>query len=196
MAITQGKLTYDAEGTEGGRFHSRKLSVPSSSSGLTIGRGFDMEEKTCSQIETHMKESGVDGDHAKVLSKAAGLKGNGAKEFITANNLEDFEITMETQEKLFKVIYGEMSKDVRRICDKSDCVAVYGAVDWDNLDTKIKDVLVDLRYRGDYSPKSRKLIQKLVANNDLEEFKKILSDRTHWEHVPQDRFNRRVKFLD
>ena len=38
----EGKVTFNSEGTEGGFFHSRKLHVPTASSGLTLGRGYDM----------------------------------------------------------------------------------------------------------------------------------------------------------
>ena len=61
-----------------------------------------------------------------------------------------------------------MSKDVQRICDKSDCVKIYGQVDWAELNDVIKAVIIDFRYRGDYTPSSRKLIQKIVADNNIE----------------------------
>lgn len=46
----EGTITFDSEGTEGGLFHSRKLHVPTFSSGLTIGRGYDMRFKTAMKI--------------------------------------------------------------------------------------------------------------------------------------------------
>lgn len=195
MAITQGQLTYDAEGNEGGPYHSRVLHVPSGSSGLTIGRGYDMKEKSASQIETDLVNAGVEADVAALISTASGLSGDGAKAFIDDNDLAEFEISMAAQESLFEVIYAAITKDVRRICDKADCVAAYGAVDWDGLDEKIKDVMIDLRYRGDYTPASRKRIQKLVSRNDLEAFTEDLVNRDAWNQVPQDRFDRRAALL-
>ena len=100
MEITQGQLTYDAEGNEGGPFHSRVLSVPSDSSGLTIGRGYDMKEKTSSGIEANLADAGVDQADAALLAQAAGLSGAAAKAFIEDNNLGSFEISMEVQEIL------------------------------------------------------------------------------------------------
>ncbi|MFT4923984.1 MAG: hypothetical protein ACI8WB_000062 [Phenylobacterium sp.] len=195
MAITQGQLTYDAEGMEGGPFHSRKLHVPSGSSGLTIGRGYDMKEKSSAKIAGDLSKADVAENAAILLSQAAGLFGDAAKQFIAEHDLAEFEISMHSQEVLFHATYEEMVKDVRRICDKPDCVAAYGAVDWDELDIKIKDVMVDLRYRGDYTPRSRKRIQSLVANNDVGVFTEALLDRDFWLQVPQDRFNRRAAFL-
>ena len=195
MAITKGLLTYEAEGMEGGPYHSRKLHVPSNSSGLTIGRGYDMKEKTSETIEADLTEAGVENGDAKLLAGAAKLSGDLAKQFIVNNNLQDFEISMDTQEILFNASYEKMSADVKRICNKADCVKIYGKVEWDELNVAIKEVLVDLRYRGDYTPASRKLIQKMVADNDLESFTRTLSNRELWSRVPQDRFDRRAKFL-
>ncbi|CAM2063984.1 hypothetical protein SCOR_01375 [Sulfidibacter corallicola] len=196
MAITRGLLTYEAEGMEGGPYHSRKLHVPSASSGLTIGRGYDMKEKQSSKIEGDLIEAKVPEPMAQTLARASGLAGQKAKDFIVGNQLEDFEISMESQEILFNLIYDELSKDVQRICNKPDCVAKYGPVDWTNLHPKIKDVLVDLRFRGDYTPKSRLLIQKIVSDNHLERFTASLTDQEAWRQVPPDRFQRRVDFLN
>jgi hypothetical protein len=44
LAPSTGLLTWGAEGTEGGRFHSRVLQFPPGASGLTLGRGYDMKE--------------------------------------------------------------------------------------------------------------------------------------------------------
>ena len=194
MTITKGLLTFDAEGMEGGVFHSRKLHVPSDSSGLTIGRGYDMKEKSSQKIETDLNLAGVANRRAIILGRASKLSGNQARQFIVDQSLEEFEISIETQEKLFNISYNEMSADVQRICNKPDCIKAYGEVNWNNLNAAIKEVIVDLRYRGDYTPASRKLIQKMVAKNDIEQFILTLSNRELWGQVPEDRFNRRVNF--
>ena len=190
-----GKLTYDAEGMEGGRYHSRILHVPADTSGVSLGRGYDFKEKSSIKIKNDLVQAGVAPDVAETLSQASGLYGDLARTFITNLQLSDFEISMETQNKLFTIIYAELSADVQRICNKTDCVAAYGSVDWDNLNPKIKEVIIDLRYRGDYIPKSRKLLQSYVANNDLPSFSHIIKQREHWEQVPLDRFNRRAQYL-
>ena len=50
---TRGIVTYDSEGVEspGSLFHSRVLHVPSNTSGVTIGRGYDMKLKDRAKIE-------------------------------------------------------------------------------------------------------------------------------------------------
>lgn len=88
----RGGLTFDAEGTEGGKYHSRVLHVPGPSSGLTIGRGYDMGSKSAGEITTDLVAAGVELAMAKKLSGAATLRGENAKKFIKDNSLESFEI--------------------------------------------------------------------------------------------------------
>jgi Trm5-related predicted tRNA methylase len=190
-----GSLTFDAEGQEGGPFHSRTLHVPTMSSGLTIGRGYDCKRKTSAKIEADLRFSGIDKAKSALIAKSAGLAGLAAKKFIASNKLESFEITHQQQLKLFELVYQEELLETKRLCTKADVQAKYGKCDWDNLHPAIREVLVDLKFRGDYTPKSRAIIQKHVSNNDLDAFAKALSDKKHWLTVPPDRFNRRVKHL-
>lgn len=214
MAVLQpnkGKLTFETEGTEGGRYHSRVLAVPSATSGLTIGRGYDMKEKPASKILKDLTRVGVDTETAKILSKATGLYGESARTFIknhsagSKENLKNkntpdlatFEITQQQQVDLFNISYQEEEAETKRICNKSDVTAVYGICDWDLLDSGIKEVLVDMKFRGDYTGRTRKLIQKAVVDNDVDAFFKVLSDTDVWEalNVPADRIKRRIAFL-
>jgi hypothetical protein len=68
--------------------------------------------------------------------------------------------------------------------------------EWGTLHAAIKDIAIDLKFRGDYTSASRKKIQKSIADNDMVEFKKQIKNQTNWPDVPSDRFNRRVKFID
>ena len=58
------------------------------------------------------------------------------------------------------------------------------------------DLLIDLKYRGDYTPDSRVLVQPLASRNDLAGLAQVMKQRTNWPNVPKDRFERRVAFLD
>ncbi|MEX2642221.1 MAG: hypothetical protein WD270_02125, partial [Acetobacterales bacterium] len=83
-----GRLTFDAEGQEGGPWHSRRLHVPSASSGLTVGRGYDMKRRSREMVRDDLREAGVDPAVAALLSQAAGMQGERAEEFIEENDLE------------------------------------------------------------------------------------------------------------
>ena len=122
---TKGNLTYDMEGNEGGKYHSRVFHVPSNSSGLTIGRGYDMKMRTEESIEDDLLNAGLDDYDAEVISQAAGLKGKKARDFIKNNNLKDFEITIEQQVNLFNIEYARQETDTKRLVTKAFVVRAY-----------------------------------------------------------------------
>ncbi|WP_086929441.1 hypothetical protein [Agarilytica rhodophyticola] len=190
-----GQVTWDSEGTEGGRFHSRKLHVPSSASGLTIGRGYDLRRKTQNTIQADMTKAAIDSEIINILKEAAGLSGATATQFIIDNDLLDFQISNTAQKALFKISYDFEASEVKRISEKADVVKIYGKTDWHKLNNKIRDIAVDLKFRGDYTPLARRKIQKSIADNNLLDFKKEIIDQKNWPDVPADRFSRRVKFL-
>lgn len=114
------------------------------------------------------------------------------------NNLQNNVITREQQKKLFQISYNRISADAKRLATKSDVQRMYGRTDWGRLNSKIKDVVVDLRYRGDYTAAARRKIQKAIVKNDLRSFKKLMSDEDFWVKkmkVPKDRFQRRKDAL-
>lgn len=192
----KGGLTFDAEGQEGGRYHSRHYHVPSSGSGLTIGRGYDMKMRSKSEIRDDLIEAGVEPGAAALISQAAGMKGDQAEEFIEENGLEAAEISIEQQTALFNIEYARKEADTRRLATKADVTDAYGATNWEQLDATIKEVLIDLRFRGDYTPTSRRFIQKCVADNDLGAFAREIGDQANWPNVPEDRFQRRKAICD
>jgi hypothetical protein len=192
----KGAVTWDSEGTEGGKFHSRKLHVPTEESGLTLGRGYDMKSRTAAGVLIDLIRAGLPRADAEKISKGAGLRGKAAKRFVVDNRLEDFEITPAAQKRLFEIAYDAEAAEAKRIATKEDVRAKYGATDWGKLDPAIQEILVDLKFRGDYTPAARTRIQKYVAANDLESFAKQLADETLWAKVPPDRFKRRKKFLE
>ena len=192
-----GKVTFESEGSERGPYHSRILHVPTLTSGLTLGRGYDMKMKSSFKINQELLAAGLKLADAKKLSIASGLSGNAAKTFIKTHKLEKFEITQQQQVNLFNISYKEEEAEAKRLCTKEDVVGKYGKCDWTKLDSGIKQILVDLKFRGDYTGVTRKFLQKHVVANDTKAFLKILSDRAKWvsQRVPSDRFQRRVTFF-
>lgn len=190
-----GLLTWNAEGNEGGPYHSRKLHVPSESSGVTVGRGYDLRRKKSALIRKDLAAAGLKPDVISKLASAVGLKGKQAKQFILDNDLVDYQVTVDAQRKLFKISYDFEASEVKRICTKADVVKKYGNTDWDELGIIIKEITIDLKFRGDYTPAAREYLQETIANNDLDSFKRVITNRSLWANVPRDRFNMRVKYV-
>lgn len=195
VAPDKGRVTWDSEGTEGGRYHSRKPTVPGDWSGVTIGRGYDMAAKLPAKIIRDLTSAGVPRATAEKLSGAAGLTGDDARDFLKEHKLGEVEITLAAQKALFEITYRDEAREARRVAGTVAVVERYGACDWDTLDPAIEQMLVDLKFRGDYTGRARALIQDAVVNNDLEAFAKPLLDKANWPNVPKDRFDRRARFL-
>lgn len=191
---TEGVLTWDAEGNEGGYYHSRVFHVPSASSGLTIGRGYDMKFRSSASIVSDLTTAGIELAKANVIGGAGGKKGKVAEQFVYQHDLLDFEITASQQLALFKKTYQEYLDDVKRISGKADTVEAYGEIDWSKVPQVVQDLMVDLHYRGDYTPAARRLIQKYVADSEFGKFKTAIQNQDNWSSVPAVRFKRRSDY--
>ena len=99
-----GQLTYNQEIGP----NSTKPHHPTPTSGVTIGLGYDMKEKTPQQIMNDLMDVGVEEDKAQTLSEAAGLSGKEATAFTKKN--KSLAITDEQQNKLFTKIFAQSIK--------------------------------------------------------------------------------------
>lgn len=195
--VDLGQLTFDQEGKEGGFYHSRKIHWPGSVSGVTIGRGYDMKTKSYETILKTLTDSNVENEIAEKIAKASNLKNDDARNFVIENKDKIGNITLLQQKKLFIITYEKYIDDVKRICNKPDVIEKYkGKVDFSKLNIKIFNILVDLHYRGDYTPDIRESIQKHIINNDIINFKKEIENKSIWPNVPLERFNARIKYLE
>jgi LysM repeat protein len=199
LQVDAGQLTFDAEGNDNSnsRYFSRRPHVPSGASGVTIGRGYDVRLRFEQEVIDDLREVGLGTATARRLAAGAGLVGDVAKAFIKDNGLKDQTITSRQQKDLFDAVYSELGADVLRICTKADVVAKYGRTDWQALDPRLRDVVIDLRYRGDYHPRSRQEVQPILAANDVEAMAALMGKRSYWERfgVPRDRYRRRRDYL-
>lgn len=193
--ITWGRLTWDAEGEEGGSWHSRIPHVPSPNSGLTIGRGYDLGRRSYSVIAHELIVSGVDSPTVQLLVPAAGLIGAAAQDYCELLRQQEIEITPEAQLRLFFLVYPQYVDLVRRISAKADVVELYGETNWAETHQAIKDVIVDLAFRGDYTPRTRKFVQWPMAANSVDELYAQIGDSGRWPGVPSRRQLMRLQHL-
>lgn len=92
---------------------SNVLHWPGEGSGVTLGPGYDMKERTETEIINHMIAIGVNTNRAKQIAKAARLVGADAKQFCITNKkiviLDD-----SVEFKLLKLIVPRYENEVRK----------------------------------------------------------------------------------
>jgi len=195
LRVSFGQTTFDAEGQEArGRFFSRVMHWPGGSSGVTIGRGYDMGQRTRLQVIAELRHAGMSADDATFFGDAAGLRGEAAAQFVRMRMVESPVLTIPTQRTLFEEITSrETVADIQRIMTKPDVVAKYGSVAWEELSDYAREVVFDLRYRGDYTPTTREALQPLLVSGDDEGLKDLMNDTAYWTRckVPAQRIRDR-----
>lgn len=205
LTVPKGQLTFDAEGNDNNDspYFSRHIHWPGGVSGITIGRGYDLGQQNDPSSDFDFIELSQPLNNWLVESKD--MSGLDAKNRYKSadSSISDYEITRKQQYDLFVITYNRLEADVKSICQKPNTIRVYHPNPnttpeqaWNDIPEKIKEVLVDLRYRGDYTPHARSLIQRHAYSGNLSSFGQVLSNRTQWSNVPQDRFLRRVRFYE
>ncbi|WP_234782795.1 hypothetical protein [Enterobacter hormaechei] len=205
LQVPKGQLTFDAEGNDidTSPWFSRKIHWPGGVSGVTIGRGYDLGQQASANAD--LVQNGVTDPFKSWLVGSQGLSGAGAQSrFNSASeDIRNSTITRKQQYDIFMISYQRLEDDVKRICQKPDTIRVYHSNPqatpeqaWSDIPEKIKEILVDLRYRGDYTPRARSLIQRYAYSGDLNSFGNVLSTRSNWQNVPEERFNQRVSFYE
>jgi hypothetical protein len=201
LKVGFGQRTFDAEGVEAlGQYFSRSITWPGgASSGVTIGRGYDMGFRSRAQIVRELTLSGVSQQDSNYLSQGAGLRGAAAAQFIRSNLGNAPILTLEAQQRLFDAVTTpEAINDIKRIFAKADTVAAYGPVDWDTLPTAAQELVFDLRYRGDYTPTTRRRIQPILANQEWSKLPELMNDTAYWSGlgVPHERIAARASIVE
>jgi hypothetical protein len=188
-------ITYRSEGSydPNSRFYVLIPHQPTLSSGVTIGLGYDLGFRKAHQVSSMFRQADIPWEVTQQYLPAVGLRGASARNFLSQKQLPS--LNPAQADRLFAIAYREAATDVQRICSKEDVVTTYGSTNWQALDPRIKELLVDLRYRGDYTPLSRKLIQRAVVLNDLPSLRRIMQNRNLWPHVPISRFFARQEIL-
>jgi hypothetical protein len=201
LKVPYGQLTFDVEGNdiEDGthplyRYFSRVAHWLGGVSGVTIGRGYDLGQRPTPAAD--LRAAGIQEPLLSWLMGAEGLKGEAARIYLNSApaNVCKQRITRK-QHDLFLPVYTYMKERVVEISSKKDTREVYGVLCWEETNWKIRDVVVDLIYRGDYTGATRRIIQKPFVDNYYLNFSRGVYNYNNWPGVPVDRFNRRVSYL-
>lgn len=190
--VKKGQVTYDAEGNdvESSKYFSRKVHWPGNTlSGVTIGRGYDMGNRTKVAVKHDMLKSGVEDKKATSLSEGAGLKGDKAKEFVANNKESITKITVANQVRMFDNIYPVYEARAKNNYIKWT-VNEKDKTEWDKLHQAIKDVLVDFVYQG-FTKGAKPM--KAGMKNDFDELIKYIDGSITMKRYEAGR--NRIKYL-
>ncbi|MCG6538942.1 hypothetical protein MCB86_02500 [Pseudomonas sp. KSR10] len=209
LKVPRGQLTFDVEGNDnpGSIYFSRVAHWPPvGNSGVTLGRGYDIGQQP--NVKADLESAGIEEPFLSWLVAGQGKTQVEACSYLSAapEELRKLTITRKQQHQLFLFTYHLMEADVKRISTASTTLNRYfptmsgrGEEAWNAIDEKIKDLMIDLRYRGDYKPATREKIQELCYKNDFPNLKQAMQDQAFWvstHNVPPDRFNRRKEYTN
>jgi hypothetical protein len=218
LKVEKGQVTFDAEGNnvEGNKYFSRVIHWPGTdASGVTIGRGYDMGNRSEASILEDMKAAGVSDDQASKIAAAHGKKGADAKQFVVDNKEGIGQISEEQQKKLFELVYAEYEGKAKNRASnwgsyaqlESDKDFMLTSEQYDALHPRIKELLVDFTYRGDYRSKGHAAYSKVnpILKEDVsgsEKMKKLKTLlETYRDGLPKGDFmitrtNARISLMD
>lgn len=199
LSVPHGQFTFDVEGNDipGHRHFSRVVHWPGGASGITIGRGYDLGQRT--NPAKDLVGAGIGEPLLSWLLNAIGLTGDKAQAYYSRapSVVRTHMITRKQQYELFINIYEFMRGEVFRISRQVRNVEEFGELKWELVDPRIQNIMIDLFYRGDYVIETRRFIQKPFVESDLESVRSALKDRSNWirRNVPAERFRQRVEYV-
>ncbi len=113
FVIKSGTLTIAAEGNDE---QTKYVHWPgNAASGVTLGKGYDCGNRRTDYIKVELEEAGFLEEKAELLSNAAGLKGDKAKEWVNKNKSEVGEIPKVVQYKLFSLEFQNQANSAKEI---------------------------------------------------------------------------------
>jgi len=200
LHVREGQITFDAEGhdyltvVEPFRPHrtpyfSRVLHWPGYSSGVTLGRGYDMGSRSRGEVYSTLRQAGLEEFKAVICSKAAGLKGHQAGQFVQVYGPMVGEISHQQQIRLFEIAY-RIKRDETERSYLRNTKNQHEAIPWHSLNQKIRDVLVDIYYQGTTEAESLCLS---AMDNDESKLIAHISANAHYMTFESSR--NRIRYL-
>lgn len=167
LLIQRGKLTMQGEGSDA---QTRYIHWPNTaSSGVTLGKGYDIGSRSAAQVIHELIAAGMPKVQAEKVAKGAGLKGNDAAAFVTANKSAVGEISREVQYNLLATMLDQYTEKARHTAtdttpdsDNRNAAGrekklglsrgslVLSSQQWNNLHPALVEFLTDLIYQGGY----------------------------------------------
>lgn len=186
--VTHGRFTYDNEGNDSGLWSSKVLHWPGGSSGVTIGRGYDMKHRTQAQVVRDLTNIGVDRQRAERIAQGASLTRNRARQFVRDNKNQVGEITTHQQIRLFNTTYREYEQTARQAYQRN-ASQEEGYTSWSNLSDSIKTIITDMVYHGAAYSET----YKSASRNSKEELINHIQQNNRGD---ENRHTKRINYLN
>jgi hypothetical protein len=191
--------TWKVEEDPHGVTASLNASHPSTSSGVTLGHGYDMKERSADRIEAELIAAGVDKKVAVAYRSAAGKSGKKADAWVN-KNASIAALTPAQEKQLFINEYQATTNAVIAETLAKPEIGADGGYKKDGTDLKldidlahlnpiILAFVVDLRFRGDLK-KAWPHIKDAVRENDLAKLQALVGDVAKHKKYFYDNFNR------
>jgi hypothetical protein len=194
LEVVRGQLTTLGEGNDAQTSHIHW--PPTASSGVTLGKGYDIGSRTSAQVIADLTAAGMGEGQATRIAAGAGLVGQAAGDFVARNSASIGTIPIEVQRRLLAsmlVAYTARARDVATNpeADASNTNARGREVragaapgtfrmtpaQWDALHPSMVEFLTDLIYQGGYYRYDRvaRVNAALLANqgNHLAQFRAV-----------------------
>ncbi|APR83023.1 EF hand domain protein [Minicystis rosea] len=169
--------------TEGGNLPVvLKVHWPGGVSGVTIGPGYDMGQREESAVKADLIDAGVPAADAEKLCKGAGKTGDTAGTWVTNNKPTLPKISVDASKKLFEHVYPTYVGRAKGVTKAWGC-------DWEKFPQRMKEVLVDLSYRGDFwhnsskgtDSKHKPKLLPSMQKADYAAFRAAIRDYKYWQ---------------
>lgn len=179
LTVPRGQFTFNAEGTDNPHSlsFSRVLCCPGYTSGVTIGRGYDMSQRSKHDIFTDLTQANIADQIASIMSEGSFLIGASAMRFVHKYKEICGVITRTQQVNLFNKTYPFYYNDAKRVYNKYK--SSEGCA-WEKLNSRILTILVDMRFQGVFNYSQVPFFEKneipsiifLIANSKLKAYEK------------------------
>lgn len=184
-------------GTDINALSKKIASTSNENGGVVLGGVYQMKDLDSKHAEQALKSVGMTKEQAKELSKTAGATGKNALLIWAGLDEEYHTLDKKIVDRLivkeYNVVRARLKRKMRNIAVKKS----YKTTDMDAVNPAIVQLLIDLEAAGDYTPKTRRLIQYFVTENDLKGLLRVMK-KPRWVtefNVPDARFQRRIEFL-
>jgi hypothetical protein len=192
---------------------------PAGASGVTIGYGYDMKERSAEDIIANLTEAGISRENATSLAGGAGLEGAAAQRWVAANRRQPWAtITSEQRAALFRQLFPAYRARARNLAtdrtptrgsarvnaasrDPQTLQYVIPRERWDALHPGVIELLTDMTYSGAYSYSRHETINPILMDERLTPVEQLQQIRPILEGLPRaaqapERRRLRLQFID